>query len=554
MTMLPTFLAGTNFVMHSAGWLEGGLVSCYEKFIVDIELLRMLKHEFTAARGRRGEPRLRRPPGGRLRRALPRRGAHAAALPRLLLPAAAVLDGELRPLDAQRRPGRDRARRRRSGARRSTTYEQPPIDDGRARQAARLRRAAADRAGRRADPDAGVLSAWSTSTPTSSGARPTRKPSYDVVDRRRRRPRPGDRVLPREAATGSPTSRCSSAAGSAAATWAATRRSSAPTTSGTRARRSTSTRSSSGRGWRRSSTTTSCSASAACSTSRTTSRDVRERRAARQRQPAQRRRRGVARRRRRQGGLPDRRRPRRDVALPGARRDLPAARRDREARPRRLGLRARRRRARRRPDPGLRGHGDRRRRRPRRPACETSRGPIRGGRGRARRRRALLRARGDGRAAAAAPAPPAAGARLRAARAGPRLRGHVERGPRLRQPGAQGRAGDGRRASTPTTATASAAASTSSSAQMAAALELFPIFARAHVLRTWGGIVDVTPDASPIVGPTPVDGLYVNCGWGTGGFKAHARLGLGLRAHDRARRAASAQRRRSRWSASRAAR
>jgi len=47
MTLLPTFLAGTNFVMHSAGWLEGGLVSCYEKFIVDIELLRMLRVEFT---------------------------------------------------------------------------------------------------------------------------------------------------------------------------------------------------------------------------------------------------------------------------------------------------------------------------------------------------------------------------------------------------------------------------------------------------------------------------------------------------------------------------
>jgi sarcosine oxidase subunit beta len=56
--------------------------------------------------------------------------------------------------------------------------------------------------------------------------------------------------------------------------------------------------------------------------------------------------------------------------------------------------------------------------------------------------------------------------------------------------------------------------------QMAAALELFPIFARAHVLRTWAGIVDVAPDASPIVGPTPVDGLFLNCGWGTGGFKA----------------------------------
>ena len=56
--------------------------------------------------------------------------------------------------------------------------------------------------------------------------------------------------------------------------------------------------------------------------------------------------------------------------------------------------------------------------------------------------------------------------------------------------------------------------------QMAAAVELFPIFARAHLLRTWGGIVDVTLDASPIVSRTPVDSMFVNCGWGTGGFKA----------------------------------
>ncbi len=47
MTMLPTFLAGANWVMHSAGWLESGLVSCYEKFVIDIEILRMLKEEFT---------------------------------------------------------------------------------------------------------------------------------------------------------------------------------------------------------------------------------------------------------------------------------------------------------------------------------------------------------------------------------------------------------------------------------------------------------------------------------------------------------------------------
>ncbi len=55
--------------------------------------------------------------------------------------------------------------------------------------------------------------------------------------------------------------------------------------------------------------------------------------------------------------------------------------------------------------------------------------------------------------------------------------------------------------------------------QMAAALELFPLFAHASMLRTWGGIVDVCPDASPIVDRTPIDGLFVNCGWGTGGFK-----------------------------------
>ena len=47
MTMMPTFLAGANWVMHSAGWLEGGLVAGYEKFIVDVEILQMLQHEFT---------------------------------------------------------------------------------------------------------------------------------------------------------------------------------------------------------------------------------------------------------------------------------------------------------------------------------------------------------------------------------------------------------------------------------------------------------------------------------------------------------------------------
>ncbi len=50
--------------------------------------------------------------------------------------------------------------------------------------------------------------------------------------------------------------------------------------------------------------------------------------------------------------------------------------------------------------------------------------------------------------------------------------------------------------------------------------ELFPMFTRMKMLRSWGGIVDVTPDRSPILAKTPVKGLYVNCGWGTGGFKA----------------------------------
>ncbi len=50
--------------------------------------------------------------------------------------------------------------------------------------------------------------------------------------------------------------------------------------------------------------------------------------------------------------------------------------------------------------------------------------------------------------------------------------------------------------------------------------ELFPMFRRMRMLRNWGGIVDVTPDRSPIIGKTPVPGLFVNCGWGTGGFKA----------------------------------
>ena len=51
-------------------------------------------------------------------------------------------------------------------------------------------------------------------------------------------------------------------------------------------------------------------------------------------------------------------------------------------------------------------------------------------------------------------------------------------------------------------------------------IELYPIFSRVNMLRQWGGITDITPDRSPLITATPVDNLFFNCGWGTGGFKA----------------------------------
>lgn len=56
--------------------------------------------------------------------------------------------------------------------------------------------------------------------------------------------------------------------------------------------------------------------------------------------------------------------------------------------------------------------------------------------------------------------------------------------------------------------------------QAAAMMEIFPIFSRLKMMRQWGGIVDVCPDASPIVSKTRVKGFYINGGWGTGGWKA----------------------------------
>lgn len=52
------------------------------------------------------------------------------------------------------------------------------------------------------------------------------------------------------------------------------------------------------------------------------------------------------------------------------------------------------------------------------------------------------------------------------------------------------------------------------------AVEMFPSFAQMRLMRHWAGIVDISPDSSPIIGQSPVENMYLNCGWGTGGFKA----------------------------------
>ena len=61
-----------------------------------------------------------------------------------------------------------------------------------------------------------------------------------------------------------------------------------------------------------------------------------------------------------------------------------------------------------------------------------------------------------------------------------------------------------------------------------ALIETFPMLSRLKMLRQWGGIVDVTGDRSPILSKTPVEGVFINCGWGTGGFKAIPGSGWGF--------------------------
>jgi sarcosine oxidase subunit beta len=60
------------------------------------------------------------------------------------------------------------------------------------------------------------------------------------------------------------------------------------------------------------------------------------------------------------------------------------------------------------------------------------------------------------------------------------------------------------------------------------ALELFPQLERARILRSWAGLCDISPDFSPILGPTEVEGFHVSAGWGTYGFKAAPIVGKTL--------------------------
>jgi sarcosine oxidase subunit beta len=55
---------------------------------------------------------------------------------------------------------------------------------------------------------------------------------------------------------------------------------------------------------------------------------------------------------------------------------------------------------------------------------------------------------------------------------------------------------------------------------MEAAMTLIPMIGKARVLRSWGGIMDMSPDGSPIIDKTDTEGLFIDCGWNYGGFKA----------------------------------
>ena len=450
---------------------------------------------------------------------------------------------------ADRHPGAGHPRLRRRGVRRGRRHHRP----GPAARARRRRDGPAAGPGRRPrrpppalpdlrrrpDEPAHPRLPTCPSTPTSSGATRSRSaPTTSSSSAAAGTAWPRRTTWPRT--TASPTSRCWRRAGWPAATWPATPRSSAPTTSGTRARPSTSTRSSCGRASRTTSTTRSCSASAGCSTSRTRLQDVRDS----VRRVEANKLNGV------DAEWVDADEVKKicpivntstDIRYPvlGATYQPRAgiAKHDYVA----WGFARRAERGRRRPHPGLRGHRLHHRRRPGHRGADHPRG---------HRRR-------PGRCCAPRGTP-----RVLAEMVGIRvpIQSHplqalvsellepvhptvvmsnavhvyvsqAHKGELVMGAGVDTYNGYGQRG-----------AFHIIERQMAAAVELFPVFARAHLLRTWGGIVDVTPDASPIVGLTPFENLYLNCGWGTGGFKATPGVGWCFADTDRPRRAAPVHR------------
>ena len=175
----------------------------------------------------------------------------------------------------------------------------------------------------------------------------------------------------------------------------------------------------------------------------------------------------------------------------------------------------------------------------------------RGG-GASRRRAALIRTRKVGvvagrpferrHAHGGRPAParefPAAGAGLGAGQAGVPLRRDVERRARLHQPVGQGRARHRRGHRRRTPRTRSAARCTSTCTRSRRSASCFPCFRRLRMLRNWGGIVDVTPDRSPIIGTTPVPGPLRELRLGHRRLQGDARLRARLRVDDGEGRAA----------------
>ena len=173
-TMLPAFLAGANYVEHAAGWLESGLVASLREVHRRHRDAAHVAGGVHAARGGRGQPGLRCAPGGRPRRSLPRRGAHAGAVPDVLLPTASVLDGELRAVEVQGLARRRRARGR-DLAQDALRVRAAAARRRGARRARRLRRAPPRRARRLEAGRCGSPACAHTASCSRSPTAPTRR-------------------------------------------------------------------------------------------------------------------------------------------------------------------------------------------------------------------------------------------------------------------------------------------------------------------------------------------------------------------------------------------